>query len=124
MCEGEDRSLMIGSMKSYKNARALIGTIPKIGTGFDEATACADYDGKRLSWLLVGLSIKSDVILEQCVGRVMRAANPVVIVFVDNNPIAKKHWKAENKWFAKSGGTVEVKTCAGTEYDPAKMDTE
>lgn len=104
--EKEDVSVMMGSMKGYRNARILIGTISKIGTGFDEKMACADYDGKRLELLITVQSIKSEVILEQTTGRIFRAAHPTVVDFVDNNPISKRHWRIRNKWYEKSGAIV------------------
>jgi superfamily II DNA or RNA helicase len=103
---GEDVSVMMGGMKSYRNARVLIGTVSKIGTGFDEKMACADYDGKRLNLLISVQSTKSEAILEQTTGRVFRAANPEVIDFVDDNPISKRHWLVRRAWYLKSGAKI------------------
>ena len=69
---------MCGVKKTYSNSRVLIGTPGKIGTGFDEKNNCMNYDGVRINCLFLVGSIKSTILLKQCIGRVFRSSNPII----------------------------------------------
>lgn len=92
--------------KNYIDRKVLIGTISKIGTGFDQATFCEGYDGIRFKNLILTSSIKKVSLLEQSVGRVFRAESPVVYHFVDNDDIYRNHWRVARKWYNIRGGEV------------------
>lgn len=97
---------MIGTKKEYADSDVLVGTFAKIGTGFDEKTACADFDGYRIDVLLIAGSMREVSLLEQVSGRVFRAQFPNIVYFLDNSPIAQSHWKIAQKWFKSRKGTI------------------
>lgn len=92
--------------KNYIDGKVLIGTISKIGTGFDQATFCEKYDGIRFKNLILASSIKKVSLLEQSVGRVFRADFPVVYHLVDNDDIFRNHWRIAKKWYISRGGEI------------------
>jgi hypothetical protein len=98
---------MCGTRKIYKDCRVLIGTTSKIGTGFDQATACPDYSGRRFNLLILACSIKKYAMLVQNVGRVFRADYPTVMHLVDNDTIFESHWQKARKWFVMHNGKME-----------------
>jgi superfamily II DNA or RNA helicase len=97
---------LFGSKKKYKNTRVTIGTIPKMGTGFDEASFCDDFDGINADVLIIMLSIKGWQIFEQIRGRVMRSKQPIVIWLVDANSTCKKHFKGMQPWFDETNASI------------------
>ena len=104
-----------GNKKSYRDSRILIGTIPKIGVGFDERNACPDFNGIRLNLLILASSIKANSIetarrLEQSIGRILRSENPIVIDIVHDNSTLKSHWYKRRPWYISRNATIhEVK---------------
>jgi len=105
---GESVDSMAGTKSTYSDSRILVGTISKIGTGFDEKTACPNFNGVRINMLILCTSIKKASLLEQSIGRVFRAEMPVVIDLVDDNPILKRHWKERQKWYISRNGTIKT----------------
>lgn len=105
-----------GNKKSYKDSRVLIGTISKIGTGFDEKNACDDYNGVRIDLVILATSIKDESLLEQNVGRGFRSENPVIYDIVDKNSILGSHFYSRQKWYLSKNGSVKVKK-AGVQID-------
>ena len=103
----EKVDIMIGSKREYEDSRILCGTISKIGTGFDEANACADFDGTRINLLIMTGTMKNEVLIEQTAGRCFRAEFPSIIYLVDNNSISHKHWEVAEDWFISRNGTVK-----------------
>ena len=107
---------MCGTKKTYNNSRVLIGTTDKIGTGFDEETLCNDFDGIRMDLLILAMTIKSDILLEQVSGRVFRAEFPWIVYLIDDNKLSENHWKVGKKWFESRNGTI-------IEYDAKNNNT-
>lgn len=103
---GISNSIMIGSDRTYIEARVLIGTISKIGTGFDEKNACPDFSGQRINIVILATSIKSEKLLEQNVGRAFRSENPTVVVITDQYKTLKNHWYIQRRWFLSRGGRI------------------
>ena len=97
---------MTGGIKSYSDSNILVGTISKIGTGFDEETVCEDFGGVRLDVLLLVGSMRSVGLLEQVAGRVFRSQFPTIIHFVDDNKISTNHWNAGYPWYISRNGQV------------------
>lgn len=97
---------LCGTKRGYKDSTVLVGTMSKIGTGFDPATSCATYSGRPFDLLLVVSSIKKYSMLIQNIGRVFRADFPTVMHFVDNDDIFKSHWYKARKWYLTHGGTI------------------
>lgn len=106
---------LCGNKKNYVDSSVLVGTISKIGTGFDPATFCQTYDGRPFDLLLLVCSIKKYDMLVQNIGRVFRADYPTVIHFVDNDPIYKNHWTKSLKWYIARGGIITEHNIPNTE---------
>ena len=104
--QGEKVDYMSGNKDTYSDSRVLIGTPSKIGVGFDEESACPNYNGRRIDLLIMCASFKNMAALEQSVGRVFRSEIPMVIHLVDDNPIIKRHWMKAKKWYMSRNGIV------------------
>lgn len=103
--------MMAGNKKSYTDSSVLVGTISKIGTGFDEKAACDDFNGVRINMLILVGSMKSVQLLEQVSGRCFRADFPQIIFFVDKSNISENHWRVAQRWFISRNGKIfETKT--------------
>jgi len=95
---GEKVTSLLGKQQNFnKDARILIGTNSKIGTGFDHP---------RLDTLLAAADMVSYYI--QFIGRVMRRKDvePIIFDLVDNHPTLKKHFEKRSKVYRKHGGEI------------------
>jgi len=101
-----DCDYMCGTKKSYKDGHILIGTTSKLGTGFDQATACPDFSGKRFDLLILCCSIKKYSMLVQNVGRAFRSDFPTIFHLVDDDTIYEAHWRLCKKWYIRRGGIL------------------
>ena len=96
--ENEYVDTLLGNKQTFdKNARILIGTASKVGTGFDH---------KKLDSLILGAPIKDYYI--QVMGRIMRTKDntPIVFDLVDKNPILLKHYKLRKETYNETGGKI------------------
>lgn len=109
IAKGITADYLAGSKNNYNDSQVLTGTIPKIGTGFDEATACKDFKNRKSDTMILAGSTKDEGGLEQFTGRVFRADMPTIIDFVDDNSIIKNHWKARKKWYLGEGHICDIK---------------
>ncbi len=98
--------VLCSTKKSYKDATVLVGTVSKIGTGFDQANFCPVYDGRPFDLLILVCSIKKYPMLVQNVGRCFRADQPTVMHLVDNDNIFIGHWYKARKWYLMHGGSI------------------
>jgi hypothetical protein len=105
--EGIKSTIMAGSVKNALESRVIVGTVPKIGTGWDESNYFKEYSGEKVNLLILTLSIKELQTFEQVRGRVMRSDTPSVIYFVDNHPTIKKHFNGLKGWINETGGQIE-----------------
>lgn len=104
---GQSVDYMCGTKKSYHDSRILIGTTQKIGTGFDEETACDDFQGFRINMLILVSTIKDESLLEQVAGRAFRSNFPCIIHLVDEPEILKgSHWNVADKWYRSRNGRI------------------
>jgi len=120
-----------GTKNTYKDSHCLIGTVSKIGVGFDEENMCDDFEGVKSDVLILLTSLKAEIIpredgkytdeeiagiarWEQIRGRVMRSDDPIIIYFVDNHPIPKKHFRGIVKWVESTNGKVFEATSKGS----------
>lgn len=103
---GESVDFLCGPKKSYHDSRILIGTISKIGTGFDEASFCDDYNGIKINLGILAHSIAKTQLLEQTVGRVFRADFPNIMHLVDDDKTIANHWKTARRWYKSKGGIL------------------
>jgi len=94
------------SKSTYSDSPVLIGTMPKMGTGFDEANACEDFQGKTSDVLILAHSVKKWQQYEQFRGRVMRCKAPIVIWLNDPNSTTRKHLEELRPWILKTNGTI------------------
>jgi len=109
---------LCGNKKGYSDSNVLIGTMSKIGTGFDPATFCPDYKGLPFDLLFLVASIKKESMLVQNVGRAFRADFPTVMHFVNKDSIHNNHWYRCKKWYEKRNGTIIEYKCP----DPPKKE--
>lgn len=101
----ESVAVLAGKKKTYLDSRILVGTISKIGTGFDEETACDNFEGTRINLLILCGTTRSPTTIEQNLGRVMRSEYPSIIVLVDHNKVIKNHWSIIKNWALNHNGT-------------------
>lgn len=95
---GENVTSLLGKQQIFdKEARILIGTNSKIGTGFDHP---------KLDTLLCACDMVAYYI--QFIGRVMRTKDvePLIFDLVDSHPILKKHFDKRSKVYIKHGGEI------------------
>lgn len=105
---GIKTAIMAGTTTTYSDSKVLVGTISKIGTGFDEKSACPDFGGERINLLLMVGSSKSENIIDQTVGRVFRSTDPYVVFFFDDVPTIKKHYYIFKKWASTPPRNVTI----------------
>ena len=89
---------LYGTRQTFdRECRILIGTSSKIGVGFDH---------HRLDCLILASDVEEYFI--QFLGRVFRSplVEPVIVDFVDNNSILKKHFRTRKSIYKKHGGTI------------------
>lgn len=99
---------MRGKDKSYVDKSVLIGTVSKIGCGFDEATFADCYGGKRLDMLIFLATYKNKATIEQSVGRVLRSENPVIVYLNDQDGICDNHCRIFKDWCVENGGVCNT----------------
>ena len=97
---------LYGTRKSYVDATVLVGTVSKIGTGFDPANSCVTYDGRPFDQLILCQPMKKYAMLMQNIGRLFRAKCPTLQVLVDNNSIINGHWLITKRWCISRGGIL------------------
>lgn len=91
---------------TYSDSRVLIGTVPKMGTGFDEENVCDDFKGVKADVLILAHSVKKWQLFEQVRGRVMRSIAPIVIWLNDKNQMIRRHFRGLEGWIQSTNGTV------------------
>jgi len=97
--ENESVTSLIGSNQEFdKNARILVGTGQKVGTGFDHP---------KLDMLILASDIEQYFI--QYLGRVFRVKDivPIIIDIVDKNPVLSKHYRTRLQVYKNHGGKVK-----------------
>jgi superfamily II DNA or RNA helicase len=105
---GLECSALFGTIKKCESKNILIGTDSKMGTGFDEANACLNYDGEPSKLLIVGHSYKKRSAFIQVIGRSWRHPEPIVVVFTDSNRIVQNHIRSMKIWAEEVKGEVIV----------------
>ena len=104
---------MCKTKKSYSDSTVLVGTVSKIGTGFDEASFCPNYNGIPINFLILAGSIKNAALIEQNVGRAFRSEHPLVFDLVDDHPITKRHFNERRKWYTSRNGKINALQMTG-----------
>jgi superfamily II DNA or RNA helicase len=87
-----------GTPPTNNQKMVMIGTIQKVGTG---------YDNPYLNAMIVASDLEAYFI--QYLGRIFRKQDTIPVVFdlVDDNSILKKHYKTREKAYLKHGGIVK-----------------
>lgn len=106
--DGIKTAIMAGTTTSYSDSKVLVGTISKIGTGFDEKSACQDFGGERINLLIMVGSTKSESIIEQTLGRVFRSTDPYIVFFNDDVGTIRNHYSILKKWATQSGRNANI----------------
>lgn len=93
----ENVTTMTDSGNFDKNARILISTYQKVGTGFSH---------ESLDMLILGTDTEEYFL--QYLGRVFRTpiVEPIIFDIVDKHPILKRHFLTRRKVYLDSGGTI------------------
>ena len=89
---------LLGEQQVFdRTARVLVGTIAKVGTGFDH---------DKLNGLLLAADVEEYFI--QYLGRIFRTKEgiPVVYDIVDSNPVLQKHFRTRRGVYIEHGGKV------------------
>jgi len=94
MLTGERVACLTGTQREFdRDARIIIGTTQKVGTGFDFPAAS-------------GLILAADVVqyTEQYIGRVMRCTNskPLIFDLYDDHKTLQKHYESRNKVYGQA----------------------
>lgn len=90
--EGISHARYFGSQDSYVDSQVIVATLHKTGVGFDEIFKVMNYNGSRISVVILPLSIKDPNFFLQCLGRGMRAEDPMFDIILHDHGIAKRHW--------------------------------
>ena len=100
--------VLCGTKQSYTDQQVLVGTLSKLGVGFDQEAVCVDYSGIRFKWIMIVCSMQKYNVIEQSVGRAFRTDNPTVYHFVDNDPTFHSHWEKCERWYKRRKGVLSV----------------
>jgi hypothetical protein len=113
---GIKNATLFGDQDTYSDSPVLLGTVPKMGTGFDEKNFCPDFKGRASDTEILATTFSEDnlPLYIQVAGRVMRSNDPYIIYMVDEHAICKRHFKAIEEWVYKTNGRIiEVYWSAG-----------
>ena len=101
-----DNDNLCGNKKEYSDSFVLVGTTPKMGTGFDESKACVDFKGITSDVLIICHSTPNIPLFIQMKGRVMRNKKPIIIWFNDKNAMVKSHFRKIKPIIEETNGTI------------------
>lgn len=99
---------LFGDKKKYEDARILIGTTSKIGTGFDPASTCKGWDGRHFDFVICTTTFKKIGSMVQNYGRGFRSENPIVWQLVFDDRMFIDRTRAMKKWCVDHGGVVHT----------------
>jgi len=97
---------LYGKKSNYSNCRILIGTVSKMGTGFDEENLCLEFDGRKADILIICASFKDKSLLTQVAGRIFRSETPLIYHLVDDVKTIKNHWASAKSWYNSRGAQI------------------
>lgn len=106
--KGIETDSMYGNKKRYDNSHFLIGTIPKMGTGFDEKRACHDFanNPQRIDTIFFPHPIKSWTVWEQARGRGLRSDAPNYVILLFKNQCSITALNGLKKHIGKTNGNI------------------
>lgn len=94
-----------GNMKGYKGKRVLVGSMSKMGVGFDEENFNEDFE-RASDILVITTTFATFEPFEQVRGRGMRTEKPIIIYLNDKNRITRRHINTMKKWIKETNGTI------------------
>lgn len=103
--EKESVTSLLGKQQDFdRDARVLVATTQKAGTGFDHA---------KLDCLILASDLQNYFI--QALGRVLRRPDiePIIFDLIDDNRILDSHFKSRKKVYLEIGGKISNYTLAG-----------
>lgn len=100
---GISSDTLMGMKKEYKDTNVLIGTMSKIGVGFDEENQSMGFSGVKSDTLILAHTIKQKSHLVQYVGRVMRSNDPMMIMMTTRNKVLLRHVYQIRKELSQEG---------------------
>lgn len=89
---------LYGNKKTHIDSEILIGTISKIGTGYDQAQKADKFDGISFDYLILATTIKEERSLTQVFGRMFRKEGTTIYYLIDDHSISKSHLRENMKW--------------------------
>jgi len=103
---GQSVDVMAGNVDKCQDTHILCGTISKMGTGYDEENKRINFKGQRIDLLIMIGTMANEVLIEQTFGRSFRSEFPSIVMMIDNNKIAHKHWDIIEGWLISRNGSV------------------
>lgn len=100
-------SSFYGSQTTYSDCDVLLGTIGKIGCGFDEQNFCKDWGGRRFDTVVMIDTYSSIHVLIQAIGRGERSDDPMVVHVIDNDKTVRHHWDVAVKYYKSRGCEIK-----------------
>ena len=97
--EGVRCDVLMGNKSEYNDSKVLIGTVKKIGTGFDEKTTCTNFGGSRIDLVFFLCTTRSSILILQGVGRGRRSEDPSVVYLLDECSTLQSHWSCFRSCF-------------------------
>jgi ERCC4-related helicase len=99
-------STLMKKDKDYDGSKKiLIGSISKMGEGFDQSNFCSNF--KEQSQLtILGLTFKNKARFIQALGRGTRHPDPYIVCLKDENGITERHIREMCKWVKDMNGTI------------------
>ena len=108
--EGIATAVMAGKIKRHPDVKALVGTFPKISTGYDLATAAENFDGNPANTLILTHTIAKWQSFEQSKGRIMRESEceltPIVYWMATENKLTITHLEKISEHISKTNGKI------------------
>jgi len=98
--------ILCSNIKDYSDSHVLIGTMSKMGVGFDEKNACKDFKGITSDVLILCHSVAQWQLFEQYVGRVKRTEDPIVVCLNDKNKMVRNHITMNEDWIKLTNGKI------------------
>lgn len=102
-----DNQVLSGKVKKINDCNVLIASTSKASTGFDLAQTCENFEGRDLDMMIIAMSTKSGILIEQIAGR-CRGKEPVYYYLVDNLPTIKNHYQTAQRWYKSRNGTIKM----------------
>lgn len=107
--KGIKYGVMHGDMKSFEESPILLGTISKLGIGFDEKAFSKNFSGIRMQILYLAFTTKQKWLLTQAIGRVLRTTyKPTIFDIVDNSNILEKHYKIRKEYYDECNADIKI----------------